>query len=190
MGYLGIFYSESGEFMFDPTAFDNQKVIVEGAVYDRDFDGEIEVVNREDIVNLANLSRSFQIEFKLKNNAALHDVVGGIKMVATIENLSAELLTNQLNEKLTGSTIEVFLRINEEVKEESAGYIIQSLEKIWGKDRHIYWVKEGTISNRNSVSNRSSFIISFERLVLEEQMDDLIEMLDYIIQSINMIEEL
>ncbi len=34
--------------MFDPTAFDNLKVIVEGAVYDFDLHGDILVTDRKD----------------------------------------------------------------------------------------------------------------------------------------------
>ncbi|MBR8645431.1 hypothetical protein KEH51_18565 [[Brevibacterium] frigoritolerans] len=52
--------------MFDPTAFENMKVVLEGAVYDRDFIGDILVINRDDIVNLSTMSRSYKIEMELK----------------------------------------------------------------------------------------------------------------------------
>ena len=52
--------------LFDPTAFDNMKVVLEGAVYDRDLFGDILIVSRDDLVNLATLSRKFTIEFVLK----------------------------------------------------------------------------------------------------------------------------
>ncbi len=52
--------------LFDPTAFDNMKVVLEGAVYDRDILGDILVVKRDDLVNLATLSRQFMMEFQLK----------------------------------------------------------------------------------------------------------------------------
>ncbi len=51
--------------MFDPTAYDNLKVILEGLVYDYDLAGEIIVTKRNDLVNLADLSRTFQIHFSL-----------------------------------------------------------------------------------------------------------------------------
>jgi len=47
--------------MFDPTIFDNWKVVLEGALYDLDREGEAEVIGREDLVDLASLSRSFRI---------------------------------------------------------------------------------------------------------------------------------
>lgn len=47
--------------MFDPTAFDNLKVIVEGAVYDFDLHGDILVTDRKDMMDLASLSRIYHI---------------------------------------------------------------------------------------------------------------------------------
>ena len=54
--------------LFDPTAFDNMKVVLEGAVYDRDILGDILVVNRDDLINLASLSRQFTMEFECKES--------------------------------------------------------------------------------------------------------------------------
>lgn len=51
--------------MFDPTIFDNWKVVAEGAVYDLDREGEAEVIDRKDLVDLAGLSRSFHIAIRL-----------------------------------------------------------------------------------------------------------------------------
>jgi hypothetical protein len=51
--------------MFDPTIFDNWKVVVEGAMYDLDREGEAEVIAREDLMDLAGLSRSFRIGVRL-----------------------------------------------------------------------------------------------------------------------------
>jgi hypothetical protein len=47
--------------VFDPTIFDNWKVVLEGAMYDIDREGEAEVIGREDLMDLAALSRSFRI---------------------------------------------------------------------------------------------------------------------------------
>ncbi|MCI3923796.1 hypothetical protein MO973_26565 [Paenibacillus sp. TRM 82003] len=47
--------------MFDPTIFDNWKVVAEGAMYDLDREGELEVIGRSDVMDLASLSRSFAI---------------------------------------------------------------------------------------------------------------------------------
>ena len=70
--------------MFDPTAFENMKVVLEGAVYDRDFIGDILVINRDDIVNLANMSRTYKIEMELKESLAPISVIGVIELHASL----------------------------------------------------------------------------------------------------------
>ncbi|UOK56770.1 hypothetical protein MGI18_18515 [Bacillus sp. OVS6] len=52
--------------MFDPTAFDNLKVVLEGAIYDADLGGFITVIGRKDLVDLAAMSRCYQNTFQLK----------------------------------------------------------------------------------------------------------------------------
>lgn len=51
--------------MFDPTAFDNMKVVIEGALYDLDICGEIVITDRNDSFNMAKMSRTFDISFRL-----------------------------------------------------------------------------------------------------------------------------
>jgi len=47
--------------MFDPTVFDNLKVVLEGAIYDLDFNNRVEITDRSDIVDLAKMSRSYTL---------------------------------------------------------------------------------------------------------------------------------
>lgn len=77
--------------MFDPTIYENLKVVVEGELYDRDSDGEIAIINREDIVNLATMSRSYLVTFTLKNSPQLFTAT--IKLNATANDLYREILT-------------------------------------------------------------------------------------------------
>ncbi|MCV9888442.1 hypothetical protein [Metabacillus halosaccharovorans] len=47
--------------MFDPTVFDNLKVVIEGYIYDMDIDEQISVTDRSDIIDLAKMSRQYSI---------------------------------------------------------------------------------------------------------------------------------
>ncbi len=60
--------------MFHPTIFENWKVVVEGAVYDLDREGTAEVVYRKDLVDLAELSRSFRICIRLPEGNCLAEL--------------------------------------------------------------------------------------------------------------------
>lgn len=170
--------------MFDPTAFDNMKVVLEGAVYDHDFYGDITVTNRQDIVNLANLSRQFSMEMELKSHQSDIPVVGVVSLSANLENLSAELLPNQspFNE---GSTIIVVLRMASQLEGILGGQLLSVIEGVWGNSRHIEMVNSTYHNNKNGdISYTTECKISFGRLIKEEQMDDLTEMLDALIESL------
>lgn len=170
--------------MFDPTAFENMKVVVEGAVYDHDFYGDISVTNRQDIVNLANLSRQFIMEMELKTHQSDIPVIGVVSLGAGLENLSAELLPNQspFNE---GSTITVALRMACQLEGFQGGELLRVVEGIWGSSRHIELINSTYHDNKNGdVSYTTECKISFGRLIKEEQMDDLTDMLDALIESL------
>lgn len=174
--------------LFDPTAFDNMKVVLEGAIYDRDILGDILVVTRDDLVNLATLSRRFMIQFELNGLRSQKKISGGISLSASLENLSSELLADHMNERSNGSTVEIFLVFAEKLADQQADKIFNSLEDIWGKQRKIQWSTLVTKTNTNQQSFSSKFTISFDRLVKEDQMDDLVDMIEYLIQSIQLSE--
>lgn len=75
--------------MFDPTAYENIKVVLEGEVYDHDLKNEIHVLERNDWVNLADLSRKFQMIL-----AARSDKQGlvqcTVELTADFQQLAAE----------------------------------------------------------------------------------------------------
>ena len=175
--------------MFDPTAFENMKVVLEGAVYDRDLIGDVLVVQRDDIVNLSTMERTYRIEFELKEPRGAIHLTGGVCLKASLKNLSAELLAPLVDEKHAGSTVEVFLMIPEKLTKEDITIIYSELERIWGKDRIIAMTERQT-SVRDQIEESScTFTISFGRLVKEEQMDDLADMVDYLIPSLEVIAE-
>ena len=53
--------------MFDPTVFDNLKVVLEGAIYDLDLSEDVDITDRSDNVDLAKMSRSYSISLSKKN---------------------------------------------------------------------------------------------------------------------------
>ncbi|MDF2936451.1 MAG: hypothetical protein K0Q90_1824 [Paenibacillaceae bacterium] len=83
--------------MFDPTMFDNVKVVLEGQVYDHDLAGELQVTAREDLVDLASLSRTFRIAFRLKQETAGR-YMAWMEISSTLRNIAAELLEQSAKE--------------------------------------------------------------------------------------------
>lgn len=163
--------------MFDPTAFDNMKVVIEGALYDLDLAGEIVITDRNDILNMAKMSRSFDVHFQL---ASTQQVSAKLEIKADFINLAAELLPNTLLEKHSGCTIGLQFFHKGITDEKQLNNIKDILFDIWGETRQI--VQSVTMTpSKSRIENCIS--IEFDRLITEDQMDNLVEMIDFMIKT-------
>lgn len=168
--------------MFDPTAFENIKVVLEGEIYDRDLSGEIIVVDRNDWINAAKLSRKYEISFTISGYN--DDEVSAIMTLeAGLENLSAELLGNASAIHLAGCIVGISFSLLHRNENEIFQSIQDVMEGIWGSDREIVQAVQFTPLAENQLIK--NFVrISFNRLVYEEQIDDLTEMINYMVNSL------
>lgn len=166
--------------MFDPTAYENMRVVIEGELYDRDLVGEISIIDRNDLINMAKLLRSYEVIFVKRG----HEVVQcQLLLEARLENLAAELLPAQLNTKLAGVTLSIMFTFQHEKSSDLHNIIEKELIDIWGSDRTIQQrvIYEPLMPERNITTEAT---IKFERLIFEEQIDDLIDMLDYCLETL------
>lgn len=171
---------------FDPTAYENFKIIIEGSLYDADFTGDIKIVNRSELVDLSILSRSFDMQFALPEADGL---VGGIQIRASLKNLADEILFH--NDNLAAAHIDVYFQFDEQAsnKEEDVHTLAASLQHIWGNERKI--VTSITKHYHKDVYSHCSnkIVVSFDRLVTENQADDLYELVDFSIKSLQKLSE-
>lgn len=168
--------------MFDPTAFENIKVVIEGEIYDRDLSGEITVIDRNDWINTAKLSRKYEIRFTLRGfeDTGLSTFM---TLEAGLENLSAELLGNENATHLAGCSVDVTFSLLNKNEKDVFQAIQEVLEEIWGRDRGIVQtVRLSPLVESALVPNFAK--VSFNRLVYEEQIDDLTKMIDYMVDSL------
>jgi hypothetical protein len=102
--------------MFDPTVYENLKVVLEGSVYDLDLAGSIRIIAREDWVNLAAMSRSYRIAFRLSEDSPVHDAAESapdeseaptaeITLSTELSDLAAEIL--ELESEEPGCSLDV-----------------------------------------------------------------------------------
>ncbi|WP_419881139.1 hypothetical protein ACN6MY_16310 [Peribacillus sp. B-H-3] len=175
--------------MFDPTAYENMKVVIEGAFYDRDLEGEIAVTGRQDIMNLADLSRKFSIEMELKEHMQIRTLKGGMMIEASLENLGSELLHPILNESQAGCSVRIFISFPYQLKQQEIGGLMALLSDIWGEERLIEITTSSKVTGSQSEAHEflTNASISFGRLVGEDQLDDLLDMIDYLISSLKKI---
>ncbi|MGN7177949.1 hypothetical protein BK139_16540 [Paenibacillus sp. FSL R5-0490] len=169
--------------MFDPTAFENMKVVMEGGFYDRDLSGEIRIVDRNDNINSAKMSRRYDLTFT-DLAEGLAEIYCTFIMEAGIDNLAAELLPQRKTEMLAGCRISVIFKIKHQMEHNKFQEIREVLEQIWGSGRNIEQTVKYSPEKRQGLAETET-IISFNRLVQEEQIDDLNEMINYMTASMD-----
>lgn len=165
--------------MFDPTAFDNMKVVIEGALYDLDIAGEIVITDRNDIMNMAKMSRSFDVHF---HNASTQPIIvtAKLEIKADLINLAAELLPDYIGQKQSGCTINLQFFHTGITDEAQLQNIRQLFFDIWGETSQI--IQSVTITPSTSLIHNCTSI-EFDRLISENQMDDLVEMINFMIKT-------
>jgi hypothetical protein len=170
--------------VFDPTIYDNLKVVLEGEIYDRDLDGHIQIVDRSDLVDLAVMSRMFIMRFQLPN---YQDSIVEIKLHASAEDLTGEIV--EANNLAIGCRLHIGYRIRANgdyfAAEARSQLIRQHLFNIWGNDMTISQelcffpskLKEDQVYEcRNS--------IEFGRKITEDQIDDIPRLVDHLILTL------
>ncbi|QCJ43205.1 hypothetical protein FAY30_15565 [Bacillus sp. S3] len=161
--------------MFDPTAFDNMKVVIEGVLYDRDISGEIVITDRNDLLNMAKMSRQFDVSIRLPHSS----VIVKMELKSDLHNLAAELLPNSLSDHHAGCylNMQFFLEHDVEIDYQS---IVKILRDIWGATRKISLsVHKKPLEPDKSI--KTVITLVFDRLITEDQLDDLVEMTDFLV---------
>jgi hypothetical protein len=164
--------------MFDPTAFDNVKVVLEGALYDLDLAGQLCITDRNDVVNMAKLSRQFEITAKKRIESKISCTVF---LRADITNLAAELHPMLQSEKEAGCHFKMVYSILEQSTFDIR--TLEVLQSIWGKDRE-YHCKVISDPLQDKAGNIIDIEVHFKRLIYEEQIEDLTVLADFILQSL------
>lgn len=157
--------------MFDPTAYENMKVVIEGTAYDLDLEGEIKVIDRKDIVDLATLSRWYEITYCLTHSSA---ICAKLTLEAKLNQLATELLQGG-NQKQVGA----FVYLSFSWNQENSNYM-ETIKHRWGPD---YIYDERKI-NSSLEGVKEEIIINFSRVITEEMIDDLVEMFHYSVETL------
>lgn len=174
--------------MFDPTIFDNLKVVAEGAVYDLDLQGEILVTNRMDQIDLAKLSRYYAVKFR-KMDKGENSVHGELRIYAGVHDLSAEILENAADQTI-GCNIEVVFLTTVKDPNKDCEAAQSVLLDVWGKRPTIIQEISYNYNPLAPIRMNNTIILKFDRKIGEAQVDDLPIMVDYMIESIDHLNKL
>ncbi len=114
--------------MFDPSVFENLKVVVEGAFYDMDLEGELAIIDRHDYVDLAYMSRIFEISTRL--DASKEKAVEcTLSLSAGLQAFSSEKISS-ITKREPGCDLKIKFRY---IDSEHPLRNIHVLKQIWDK---------------------------------------------------------
>lgn len=166
--------------MFDPTIFDNLKVVIEGAVYDLDSLGIILVTNRVDRVDLSTMSRYYAIQFcerEEKESQSLAEV----RLYAETKDLIAEILETE--DRFTGCRLEISFQCQVKDVEKECPEIHRILDKIW-ENRPEIVQKLSFLYNNDTNIYTDEISLEFGRKINEDQIEDMGTLIDHVLHSI------
>ncbi|WP_312114734.1 hypothetical protein [Brevibacillus reuszeri] len=177
--------------MFHPLVFDNIRVVLEGAVYDRDFEGAITITQRSDVMDMATFHRMFQIEFTLVDrDKSEQAVTAQMQLRTSLADIAAEQLEQPLTEHV-GCTICIHFHLPMPY----AGDVPQKikaittiLDDIWGSRPYITQTLKAQVEE-NRVEwppqhLRNQITLDFYRKIDEGNIEDLRFLLDHTVQSL------
>jgi hypothetical protein len=174
--------------VFHPLVFDNIKVVLEGAVYDRDFEEIITVTGRSDIVDLATFHRLFQIEYCLAGEANSDDAVTvQMQLRTTLADIAGEQLEQPLTEHI-GCTICIHFRLTIRDVQRETEEITAILNDIWGHRPHITQTVKACLDEHRLSWPPERFdnqvTLDFHRKIDEGNMEDLHKLIDHCVASL------
>ncbi|MFC0188586.1 hypothetical protein ACFFJY_09825 [Fictibacillus aquaticus] len=79
--------------MFHPSVYDNLKVVLEGAVYDADFEEKILISGRSDLMDMATAVRQYKVSFKLRESS--EEIIGHVSISSSLEALYQEKIKDR-----------------------------------------------------------------------------------------------
>lgn len=171
--------TEGGLTLFDPTIYENLKVVIEGSIYDLDLAKKITITNRIDRIELSSMSRYYSIQFKLLNHPR---VSSELCITAHVSDFASEILEQKDQER--GCKLEIrFQTLIDDVVADC--HTIQSqLQKIWGNEHEIEQEISFLFSEHEAPQYHNEIIIHFHQKMTENHIDDMPRLIDHILQSL------
>lgn len=175
--------------LFDPTIYDNIKVVLEGEIYDLDLSGKVNVVDRQDLVNLALMTRRFIIKFNLVESNK--EINAEINLFADTGDLSREILDYSDGEKPGCEIIIKFITFVTSPDNQCSA-IEEALNNIWDYRPTIIQVISYKYDKINNTATKlkNEIKLSFGRKIDEDNIKDIHNLLEYTIRSLEALDRI
>jgi len=159
--------------MFDPTIFENLKVVLEGEVYDLDLSGQVQVVGRHDRIELSTMSRYYALRFCLPEKNEVH---AELRLWAETADLASEIL--ELDSHKPGCSMQPIFYIPIHDPEKDCMRISRLVEEIWGA-RYQPILEIRTIYGDKQAPHLLKLSLQFHRKFGEEIAGDFASLLEH-----------
>ncbi|MFD2612250.1 hypothetical protein [Paenibacillus gansuensis] len=169
--------------MFDPTVFDNVKVVFEGSVYDLDLEGLIDVTGRNDIMDLSLFSRTYRVRFRLKGS---NGTEAELLLGADLANLASEIL--EQSGPVPGCTLSVRFAFQTGTPEISCAEAERLIRGIWGEEYKLTQQVKYSFGERQALYHIQAEL-HFHRLFTESLIEDIPELLSHVMLTLQQLDK-
>lgn len=174
---------KGGGQMFDPTIYDNLKVVFEGGLYDLDEEGRAVVSGREDLVDLASMSRTFRMQVRKREGCCS----ACLELSSGLLDFAGELRHIRLADELPGCR----LRLSFDLPYEYGNHcpsIQGHLESVWGEVAEI--VHEQTrILLPDGGTGKYRVLLEFRDKIDEHNIEDVEPLLEHFVATLDVLEK-
>ncbi|MFC7395303.1 hypothetical protein [Scopulibacillus cellulosilyticus] len=168
--------------MFDPTIYENLKVVIEGAVYELDLNGNLSVIDRVDNIDLAKMSRDFSLTFTKRDGT----VSAKLTLSANTQTLSAEIL--DADTANLGCQLKITFYVNVQHPETDCEAILFLINKHWRKYRPSVTQHLSYIYGEYNGEFQDAINISLNESINESHISEVKEFLASIIDTLTSLE--
>jgi hypothetical protein len=167
--------------MFDPTIFENLKVVIEGSVYDLDLEGVILVTGRTDRVDLADMSRTYAIRFRLRDGKCCAE----LSLTAGLPDFAGEKL--EWKNASPGCALELCFRLAVQDWEDVCPQIQKQLDAIWSGRPEVHQTLSFSYPHPGNVMT-NEIRCEFNRKIDEGHWSDFPDLLNHMVTTLETLE--
>lgn len=172
-----------GNYMYDPTIFENLKVAFENHVYDLDnIDRKINITNRVDQMDFSIMARKFAIQFTLVDQ---QDVTAEIVLKASLDDLAGEIL------EIPGKNLGCSLKLRFYKRVQNAAVqcreIEQELNAIWENEIQLTQTLS-FVYEQEAPGYLDLIEVQFVEKINEDHMEELADFLEHILESLEILQ--
>ena len=169
--------------MFDPTIYDNLRVVLEGALYDLDEQGRLAVTGREDLVDLATMSRTFRMAVEQPEGASRAIV----ELSSGLLDFAGELRQLRLANEVPGCTLDLVFLLPV-LLADLWQTLDQTLQDVWGETADIIHERVSVLG-AGDVGGHYRIIMRFRGKIDEDNMDDIEPLLEHVVSTLEHLEQ-